>query len=230
MNRIFRPHSLVLMAIVLLAAPVFAADLVGRASVVDGDTLDIRDQRVRLHGIDAPESGQRCQDASGAEWRCGQRAALALADRIGRQVVSCEEKDRDRYGRIVAVCRAGSEDLNAWMARQGWALAYREYSDDYVGAEATARAARAGIWAGTFQAPWDWRRDRRSGRQAPANLNRPTAAGCTIKGNVSNTGDRIYHVPGGRFYDRTQINASKGERWFCSEAEAEAAGWRASSR
>ena len=222
-------------ALVLLATPEVAAETIsGTASVIDGDTLEIRSKRIRLHGIDAPESAQNCQDAAGKDWRCGQRAALALSDRIGRRPVSCEVKDTDRYGRSVAACSAGGESLNAWMVANGWAMAYRQYSKDYVDAEATARAGRAGIWAGTFLPPWDWRKDKREGRQQPANRNStaPVASGsgCKIKGNVSAKGERIYHVPGGRFYEQTQINERGGEQWFCSEQEAEAAGWRKSAQ
>ncbi len=101
--------------------------LSGTARVIDGDTLELKGARVRLHGIDAPESTQTCI-ADGRRWRCGQRAASALAQRISGQSVACKERDRDRYGRIVAVCRAGGKDLNAQMVSQGWALAYRQYS------------------------------------------------------------------------------------------------------
>ena len=99
------------------------ADLQGVASVIDGDTIEIHGTRIRLNGIDAPESGQLCQDARGTAWRCGQQAALALSDRIGRQVVSCQQTDTDRYGRVVADCFTGGENLNHWMVREGWALA-----------------------------------------------------------------------------------------------------------
>jgi endonuclease YncB( thermonuclease family) len=226
----------VLVATVLLfASPAVAAETIaGTASVIDGDTLEVQGKRIRLHGIDAPESAQLCQDAAGKDWRCGQRAALALSDRIARRPVSCEVKDTDRYGRSVAACSAGGESLNAWMVANGWAMAYRQYSKDYVDAEATARAGRAGIWAGTFQPPWDWRKDKREGKQQPANQNTATpataAGGCRIKGNISAKGERIYHVPGGRFYDQTQINERDGERWFCSEQDATVAGWRKSAQ
>lgn len=220
--------------------PAAADQIAGTASVIDGDTLEIRGARIRLHGIDAPESQQICTDGSGKDWRCGQQAALALSDRIGRRPVACEVKDKDRYGRLVAACSAGGENLNAWMAANGWAMAYRQYSKDYVGAEATARASRAGIWAGTFQPPWEWRAEKRAGgKPQAANQNRPAPAaasasaqpgGCQIKGNINSKGDRIYHVPGGRSYDQTQIDTSDGERWFCSEDEARAAGWRKSGQ
>lgn len=136
------------------------AQWAGRASVIDGDTIEIRGQRFRLHGIDAPESAQTCV-RRGRAWRCGKEAAFALADHIGNRNVNCEERDRDRYKRIVAVCRAAGEDLNAWMVRNGWALAYREYAPDYIVEEAQARADRAGIHAGTFVEPWEYRKQRR---------------------------------------------------------------------
>ena len=179
--------------------------------------------------MDAPESSQTCQAPTDAIWRCGQQAALALSDRIGRRPVSCTEKDKDRYGRVVAVCSAGGEDLNGWLVANGWALAYRQYSKAYVGQEASARAAQAGIWHGEFIAPWDWRKGKRSnaGMMAPANDNaaRPTGK-CEIKGNISSKGERVYHVPGSRSYAATKIDEARGERWFCSTSEAEAAGWR----
>ncbi|WP_207479604.1 thermonuclease family protein [Arenibaculum pallidiluteum] len=162
------PGTLLLAALALAAfgyaAPASAkgAEIVGVASVIDGDTLEIRGRRIRLHGVDAPESAQQCKDASGRPYRCGQKAALALADKIGRRNVRCQERDRDRYKRIVAVCRVGNEDLNAWLASEGLALAYRTYSRDYVAAEDRAKLTKAGLWAGEFQAPWDWRKKHRS--------------------------------------------------------------------
>jgi endonuclease YncB( thermonuclease family) len=155
----------VIVAVGLFFAPVATAadnpDPTGQASIIDGDTLEIHGQRIRLYGIDAPESRQTCE-AAAQTYRCGQQAALALSDHIGRQTVACEPRDTDRYGRIVAICRAGSEDLNAWMVAQGWALAYRQYSTAYVGQEEAARAAGLGIWRGAFTAPWDWRHGRRT--------------------------------------------------------------------
>jgi len=209
---------------VVHAATAQATPITGQASVIDGDTIEIHGTRVRLHGIDAPESDQLCI-VQEREVRCGQQAATALFERIGRGTVSCEPKDRDRYGRIVAVCRVRGEDLNASMVTDGWAMAYREYSPDYIPQEEVASAAKVGIWAGLFVAPWDWRR----GERITGEVLRKEG-GCVIKGNISSKGERIYHVPGGEFYERTQISTGTGERWFCSEAEAQAAGWRRSKR
>jgi endonuclease YncB( thermonuclease family) len=133
------------------------AGLTGIASVIDGDTIDIHGQRIRFHGIDAPESRQTCE-RNGKPWRCGQQAALALSDYLGQKSVRCEKKDVDRYKRIVAICYVGTTDVNAWLVREGWALAYRQYSKDYVAIEEAARRQKVGIWQGEVQAPWEWRR------------------------------------------------------------------------
>ena len=151
-----------LLTILLSATPATANELNGVASVIDGDTVEIRGTRIRLHGIDAPESRQLCTRPSGQSWRCGQQAALALSDRIGRRSVICVARDTDRYGRTIAVCSQDGIDLNAWMVAEGWAVAYRQYSRDYVSADTEARSAGRNIWSGTFVMPWDWRRGARS--------------------------------------------------------------------
>lgn len=195
----------------------------GQASIIDGDTIEINNVRIRFHGIDAPESEQSCT-VLGKTYPCGQQASEALTNIIGSHPVSCKQKDRDRYNRVVAVCHAAGHNLNGWMTGQGWALAYRRYAKDYVAHERSASAGKRGIWQGEFVAPWDWRRGQ---RLTPLNDPKPTK--CTIKGNISRNG-RIYHVPGGKYYERTKINQSKGEQYFCTEAEAAAAGWRRSKR
>ena len=222
----------IVLSAVAVAWPVHA-DVSGWVQVIDGDTIEVAGTRIRLFGIDAPERGQGCQD-EGELWACGGLARLRLEDRISGHTVVCEERDQDRYGRIVAVCRADGEDLNAWMVSQGWALAYRRYSQAYVDEEADAKAARRGVWRGDFVPPWDWRRGMRlptleTNRATPRAANRGNSR-CRIKGNISRDGTRIYHVPGGHYYDRTRIITSKGERCFSSEAEARAAGWRRSRR
>ena len=134
---------------------------IGTASVIDGDTIEIHGQRIRLFGVDAPESRQTCVDAAGRAWRCGQRAALEPADLVGRTTIHCEQRDRDRYRRIVARCSKGGEDLGRWMVGRGWAVASRGYSNDYIRDENAAQRANRGIWASRFEMPWDWRAARR---------------------------------------------------------------------
>ena len=150
-----RPLALALLALcVLMAAPAPAfADITGRATVIDGDTIEVRGERIRLDALDAPESAQLCE-ADGKRWRCGQQAALNLADRIGTRNVTCA----GTYGRTLAICYVGDLDLNGWLVSEGWALAYRRYSTEYVGLEEAAQAAQRGMWRGRFVAPWEWRR------------------------------------------------------------------------
>jgi endonuclease YncB( thermonuclease family) len=145
----------------LLAASLPArADVSGPARIVDGDTIEIADQKIRLHGIDAPEQAQRCLVGT-TPWRCGRAATRGLAAAVDGRPVECVGDKRDRWGRLIAVCYAGGQNLNAYMVRSGLALAYRRYAEDYVGEEADARADAVGMWRGSFVEPWGWRRGQR---------------------------------------------------------------------
>ena len=146
----------------LLASPALAESITGVPRIVDGDSLVIDGVKIRLHGIDAPERDQTC-GTDPNRWDCGRQASRALSEMIDRAPVTCHERDVDRYGRIVAVCTVGGVLLNNRMVAEGWAVAYRRYSMDYVGEEDQAREARRGMWSGEFVTPEEWRRGQRGG-------------------------------------------------------------------
>jgi endonuclease YncB( thermonuclease family) len=224
----FRSRLVLVLAAGLPAAQLFAGGagaapgLAGAARVVDGDTLDIAGTRVRLFGIDAPEAGQPC-DRAGAAQDCGAWAAAMLARAIGTSPVACTPLDRDRYGRTVASCTAQGRDLGAVMVAAGAARAYARYSDAYLAEERAARDAGLGLWSARMTSPEAHRAAAR-GPDTPA-----PDPGCALKGNVSANG-HIYHSPGQADYDRVRIDPARGEGWFCSAAEARAAGFRPARR
>jgi endonuclease YncB( thermonuclease family) len=206
-------------------APTLARQVTGPATVIDGDSLSVNGVAIRLFGIDAPEGKQTCE-RGGVRWACGGEAATQLRSITTGQQVSCEGRGNDVYGRLVAVCTAGGSELNRTMVEAGWATAFRRYSDDYVGAEAKAKTARAGIWSSNFDLPEDWRTaHEHAPRSSPAQRFAAPAAmglsGCAIKGNRNRKGEWIYHLPGFPYYEVT-----RAEQMFCSEAEAQAAGYR----
>ena len=128
------------------------------ARVIDGDTIDISGQRIRLHGIDAPEMKQACRTKKGQEQLCGELAKQSLETMVRGQQVRCEGDESDRYGRLIAVCFVGPFNVNERMVADGWALAYRQYSKDYVRAEEFAKSQKEGMWRTDFVPPWEWRR------------------------------------------------------------------------
>jgi endonuclease YncB( thermonuclease family) len=234
-----------ILLLVLFSFQAEAADIIsGVPHIVDGDTITIGPTKIRLESIDAPESDQLCLDAQGKRWSCGIEARDRLTAHIANRSIDCTPSGLDVYRRTLADCRMGSEDLNAWMVREGWALAFVRYSKTYAPDEAAAREARRGLWSGAFIAPWDWRHRNRktvvlgaisvpiTGQAellAPVSAAQAPSANCVIKGNVNRQGERIYFRPGQLDYAR--INMTKpGKRWFCTEDEAKAAGWRPSAR
>ena len=149
-------------ALILWAAVALpAAAQTGPARVVDGDTIDVAGTRIRLWGIDAPESRQKC-GRLGVAYACGQEATAHLRALVAGSEVACRPRTTDRYGRTVAVCRVDGFDIGAAMVRDGWALAFVRYSADYIVQEQEAQQAKRGMWAGTFAPPWEWRLARRA--------------------------------------------------------------------
>lgn len=231
----------------MLAAPLLARDankvlspadlqalINGKARVIDGDTIDVAGTRLRLEGIDAPETGQTCTaregwlrrvalpSASTPTWECGGSATRALIKLIGGNEVACRPTGTDKYERTLAICHVGGLDINGEMVRQGHAWAFVKYSQRYASVEAEARTARRGIWQAPTMPAWEHR------AQSWQTAEPKAPGGCAIKGNITNHG-RIYHLPWSPWYGKTKIDESRGERWFCSESEAVAAGWRSAS-
>jgi hypothetical protein len=157
----------------------------------------------------------------------------------------CTASGTDRYRRSLANCVIEGEDASKWMVRSGWALSFVRYSHAYDTDEVVARDAHAGLWSGSFIAPWDWRHRNKTtiilgAASVPVNAqtillgavsaSEAPSPECVIKGNVSRKGEHIYHLPGQLNYAQINMTKGLGERWFCTEAEADAAGWRKTAR
>ena len=210
----------------------YAQAILGQAQVIDGDSLRIGEVELRLYGVDAPELTQECFSDDGPV-ECGTMAREALEGLIGGQAISCFPRDIDAFGRTVAQCRVSGSDLGEALVEAGWATAFQRYTSDYVRTEARARAAKIGVWQWQFQPPEQYRTSQLAADEEPtrarpsgASVSRssPQRAGndqCVIKGNHSRRGEWIYHLPGMPYYD-----ATRPEAWFCTEAEAQAAGYR----
>jgi endonuclease YncB( thermonuclease family) len=131
--------------------------LTGVPYIHDGDTVEIRGVKVRITGIDAPETDQRCLDANGKLSECGIEVRNQLIKKATGRQWTCGVSGKDRYGRSLASCHIDGEDIARWMVRSGLALSFRRYSHEYDAEETAAIEARAGLWGGAFIAPWDWR-------------------------------------------------------------------------
>jgi endonuclease YncB( thermonuclease family) len=132
----------------------------GHAQVVDGDTLEIAGERIRIFGVDAPEYQQTCTTANGERWPCGRNAARELARWLRQREVLCTRTDTDVHNRAVARCTANGEDIGAWLVKSGTARAFTRYTRDYSDEERDAKQAHRGIWQGPHEAPWTWRAKR----------------------------------------------------------------------
>lgn len=219
---------LILVQTALAPGPALAQSAYGEAHALDGDSLVVGGKQVRLFGIDAPEFDQQCQK-DGSNWPCGEAAKAQLADLVAGQRVECRGQGVDQHNRILAVCTAAGVSLNEAVVEQGWAVAYRQFSDAYVSAELYAKTNRLGIWSSTFTMPSDFRQAKlptearalAQPRGAPTRAAPSWSGGCVIKGNRNRRGEWIYHLPGMPYYDQT-----RAEEIFCTEAEARAAGYR----
>ena len=233
------------LVVFLLPALAEAADITGIPKIREGDHIQIGNTRIRLGGIDAPPADQLCLNSKGERWTCGAAARDELIKHVDNKTWICRTRQTDRRGRTVARCEVDGEDIQKWMVKSGWALAYVRFSHDYEADEKEAREAKAGMWAGAFIAPWDWRTRNKNtvimGATKPPDAAKAillaSASGsvapspdCTIKGNVNRSGECIYHQPGSRWYAKIEMKISKGTRWFCSVDEAEAAGCRETRR
>jgi len=226
-----------------VAAPVAASELAGVAKAIDGDTLSIGTTKVRLDGVDAPQADQPCLDEAGKQWTCGLQARRQLASLLEGKRVACEPRRVNRYQRVVAFCRVDGVDLGKLMAEQGWALAT---DSRYQGAQAAAQQAQIGVWKGSFVNPADWRTRKQTPHVLGAKRSispdaaraltlsafgaMPPAPDCAIKGNINWSGVCIYHPPEGRWYRQIHLKRQQGDRWFCTAAEAKAAGCRETRR
>src|SRR3982074_1734773 len=199
---------LIVFSLLLLPAIAEAADITGIPKIREGDHIQIGNTRIRLGGIDAPSIAQRCPNHTGERGSCGAAARDELIKHADNKTWTCHVRQTiDRRGRTVARCEVDGEDIQKWMVKNGWALAFTRGSRDYEADEKEAREAKAGMWQGAFIAPWDWRvRNKKTtilgAAQPPDNANAilPASASetatphpdCTIKGNVNRSGERIY--------------------------------------
>lgn len=233
------------LALLLTVAGARAADVTGVPHVVSGDAVTIGKTRIRLAAVAAPGLEQLCINAAGERWTCGLAVRDELAKHVDGKPWSCQVLRTDRYGRSVAKCTVEGADIAQWLVRSGWATAVTRVSHDYAADETAAKGEKAGLWAGAFIAPPEWRR---RNKQAPVlgslDINRasrasllhgrsastPPSPECAIKGHVNWSGTCIYHLPGSRWYARVTMQPDNGDRWFCSREEAELADCRETKR
>lgn len=163
-------HKKILFSFILflIFSPLFSDEINGNALVVDGDTLKIKNQKIRLLGIDAPEIKQKCKKpyltigflVFSKSYNCGVMSKQQLMKLISKKQIKCIFDLKDRYGRAIADCYIGKKNINSWMVKNGHAIAYRKYSKKYISQEAHAKKNALGIWSGTFVKPEIWRKSK----------------------------------------------------------------------
>jgi endonuclease YncB( thermonuclease family) len=206
-----------------VAAPASETVLSGRATAINGDLVRVAGQLVKLAGVEAPEAKQPCLKSNGRRWNCGASARTALEKIIRGKTVTCTPSGQDGDGQSLATCRANDADIAETLVRGGHVFAASGFFASYTAAEVSARDAKAGLWQGDSVRPKEWREIvwEEAKRAAPE--------GCPIKGHVR-ASDRIYAMPWADGYSGAKVRTVKGDRWFCSEDEARAAGFKRSSR
>jgi endonuclease YncB( thermonuclease family) len=194
--------------------------------VIDGDTLQIDGHTVQLYGIDAPELGQYCE-RNGELWECGLEAALFLQKTVEFEgpPIECPpwgEEPASGSGSelVIGVCQVGPKVVGLTMVQNGYAMALPDSFPDYKEAEKQARQAKLGLWRGDFVPPWQWREGKGGEVRSSDWVRR-----CSIKGTLGRAGEAIYYVPTDPDYDKVAFDRARGERMFCSDEEARAAGW-----
>ena len=196
----------------------------GRANAISGDAIRIGGTLIRLAGIDAPPAAQPCTKANGRKWACAASATGVLARMIRGRKVSCElQGSVAGDGHNIAHCRVGDADIAATLVRKGAVFAADTLGNPYAGEEDAARAEKLGLWQGNAERPEAWR------AKIWDEAKRAAPDGCPIKGLVRSEG-RIYAMPWSDGYGARALKPAKGERWFCSEDEARAAGFRLATR
>ncbi len=229
----------------VVGAGAHASELVGVPRIVDADTVYLGEVRVRLEGVDAPEMDQRCLDAAGAKRQCGIEARSALEAFAGGHPWTCLPSGRDRYGRVLAHCSVNGEDVGGWLGEQWAGVGIHENIRRPISltrappAKMNADSGKAlssppGIGGADLQRPSFLAQPQFRSKVITLlgvdATQSPPEPSCVIKANLHSASRCIYHLPGGHFYDRLSMKDNKARRWFCSEAEALAAGCRASKR
>jgi endonuclease YncB( thermonuclease family) len=204
----------------LASLPGFSGKIVqGRVIAVTGDIVRVGGTMVRLAGIEAPERDQHCTRPGNRRWRCGEAATDALSRNVRGISVRCEIRGTDNAGRALGTCYARGKDIAARLVREGLVFSSSGFFASYGLLEREARASQIGLWQGEAERPSEYR------ARIWEAARRTAPDGCPIKGHIS-PGGKIYVLPWSPDYQRIPVRPGRGERWFCSEEEARAAGWR----
>jgi endonuclease YncB( thermonuclease family) len=201
-----------------------ASEISGRATAITGDLLRVGGKLVRLDGIEAPASGQPCYRPNGRRWECAIAARSGLSRIVRGKQIRCTPSGQDASGHALARCLVeGTKDIATELVRTGQVFATRSFFNSLSSEEETARNAKAGIWQGEVARPQDWR------QRAWDDAKRDAPDGCPIKGIVR-ASNKVYALPWSAAYARAKVRTDRGERWFCSEDEAKAAGFQPSGQ